>query len=327
VHILMMPEFNEATAESGTMQESPQSAGVRGNGGHSFSDLLDQSLDSMNGASQLWQSTLSSAAVSLMLTRQGIRHPSSGKLCLIFADTGNAVPPGMSEAPASFVPSALTTPMTHMVLSEILSMNMRNPRNPHIGCKVRMCLKDLAKRKLVPETLLTLNSSLLFIDTMCFIIHWALLSKVGHIYLYVWLLLPPLPQPLSFITGAAFIISGKPRLGRLFASLTSFGILNTVIISVLLLVFAEQSSWAFDTVFGLIVCAVKMALASVTRMHFAVIETVFDFSFFPSENQSAADETRSQIWESTSDIECADTSAQPHPVQPISSGNPSPTPF
>jgi len=96
---------------------------------------------------------------------------------------------------------------------------------------------------------------------------------------------------------------------------------------VLLLVFAEQSSWAFDTVFGLIVCAVKMALASVTRMHVAVIETVFDFSFFPSENQSAADETRSQIWESTSDIECADTSAQPHPVQPISSGNPSPTPF
>lgn len=78
--------------------------------------------------------------------------------------------------------------------------------------------------------------------------------------------------------GFIFLISERPRLGRLFAALALFGIVNSIVGTISLTVATDDDSAFFNFLELVVVCAVKGGLFFFTNLHIANLEAAWDLT-------------------------------------------------
>lgn len=135
-----------------------------------------------------------------------------------------------------------------------------------------------------PSTVLLLLMVLFFADTMVFFLICSILTHLGNYIFAMYLLVPPLTQPLGAITGVVFAFGENIRIGRLFATATAYSIANQIVLWLLLLYYF-RGSWHYDTLMILIACILKVALFTCANVHISNLEIAHDLSFVEGQAQ------------------------------------------
>lgn len=134
-----------------------------------------------------------------------------------------------------------------------------------------------------PATVLLVVVVLIFTDLLAFVLIGVTFFQISYTVLVVWIVVPPIAQPLAIILGPVFMLSESPRLGRVYASLTLFGIVSGIIATAGIIAdLTTIDSWIFDFLEFLIVCVVKVALFVFTNIHISNLEAAADMSFLGS---------------------------------------------
>eukprot|EP00747_Dinoflagellata_sp_TGD_P036530 gnl/TRDRNA2_/TRDRNA2_138531_c0_seq1.p1 gnl/TRDRNA2_/TRDRNA2_138531_c0~~gnl/TRDRNA2_/TRDRNA2_138531_c0_seq1.p1 ORF type:complete len:564 (-),score=48.68 gnl/TRDRNA2_/TRDRNA2_138531_c0_seq1:145-1713(-) len=190
----------------------------------------------------------------------------------------------------------LTSPITQLGLSEYLTWVLHKvpvgglqeaPKKPRTNVFRRSCLNLFIRctktawfqGSQTPMTVLLVLVFLVAMDWMLFFLQGSILMRLNPTVCAVWLLAMPGAQPLSAVVGVIFVLSEKPLLGRLFASLVVFSILNSTVSTVLRIGVLRDDSWFFDALELVTVCLLKFALWIVTNAHVLNLEAAHDMSF------------------------------------------------
>jgi len=137
------------------------------------------------------------------------------------------------------------------------------------------------------SAILLLFVAIMFTDFLLFLLMWSLLHSMRGAFLLTWLLIPPFAQPLAFVIGPLTLFLELPRLGRLFAAVVAFGLLNAVV-TVFIILVSTVDSWAFHVLGFLAVCIVKFALIICTNAHISSLEVALDLSFINTHQAQGA---------------------------------------
>eukprot|EP00930_Biecheleria_cincta_P019735 TRINITY_DN1499_c0_g1_i1.p1 TRINITY_DN1499_c0_g1~~TRINITY_DN1499_c0_g1_i1.p1 ORF type:complete len:1546 (-),score=206.88 TRINITY_DN1499_c0_g1_i1:109-4746(-) len=128
-----------------------------------------------------------------------------------------------------------------------------------------------------PEVALLTVVLLLAFDFMAFVLFFWILYKSSSVACMVWMFLPPLTQPLALCLGLAFLFSEDPALGRLFACMELFGIVNALLAFLVLVVLLLVESLVFDIIAVGTVSVAKCALFAAASAHVVNLEAARDF--------------------------------------------------
>jgi len=130
-----------------------------------------------------------------------------------------------------------------------------------------------------PMTVLLVTVVLYALDLLSFVIAGAMFYQLSFSVSLLWMLVPPLTQLLAIAIGPIFMISERPRYGRLFASFTACGIVSILIATCTLMAQQQDDSVVFNLLGLLMVCSIKASLFVSVNMHVGNLEASFDLSF------------------------------------------------
>jgi len=192
-----------------------------------------------------------------------------------------------AAAPTSKV---LTTPIAPEALNEALrssalavgeeSSNPVAPADTSGGWSLKRPLLRWGysgSEQTAARTLVSLICFLAF-DLLAFCLICGILFKTSMVAGMVWVLLPPLAQPLAFVVGILFLLTEDPDLGRLFANLEILGIWNAAVSLVVLIWLLLLDSLVFDILAMGIVSCVKGTLFATAAAQVSQLEADRDLS-------------------------------------------------
>lgn len=133
-----------------------------------------------------------------------------------------------------------------------------------------------------PEAALLAVILLFTFDILAFILADFILFKTSTWALLVRIFIPPLVQPVAVTVGCAFLLTEVPWLGRLFASLELFGIVNSAVTLVVLTALLEGQSLIFNFVSLISVAVAKAVLFAAVSAHVVNLEAARDLSYMTS---------------------------------------------
>lgn len=157
---------------------------------------------------------------------------------------------------------------------------------------------------------------LFFADLMVFLLISYIIYHLSWAVIGVWLLVPPLTQPLAAITGAIFAITEQPRLGRLFATAAAFGIANSAFLLMAVLWFFRDS-WYFDSLELITAAIIKVALLTCANVHISNLEIANDLRFM----EISQAEANFMMGNNVPDVQDSPRSSLDHDNRKLSSGS------
>lgn len=244
-------------------------------------------VQSQNSFMDLVEQGQTDAHLSVRSTRRTKR--SELRLCLVFTQFSTLASLADSLSDEGSKVQALTTPMKLQAFNDLLRCSATNiGEDASLTIVDPSCNNQSLQRMLLKwskgsegataRTLVSLTCLLAF-DLMVFSLIFWILFKTSTAAGTVWILLPPLAQPLGLVFGLLFLILEDPDLGRLFADLELFSMWNAVFALLVLLFSLLMDSFLFDIVaMGVALCVKAMLFASAAA-HIAQLEAASDLSF------------------------------------------------
>ncbi|CAE7030640.1 pim2 [Symbiodinium sp. CCMP2592] len=219
------------------------------------------------------------------------------RLCLVFTEFSLLASASSSDlvslaSPAAAQPTSkvLTTPIAPEALNEALRSSAlavgEESSNPLVtadtsgGWSLKRPLLRWGysgSEQTAARTLVSLICFLAF-DLLAFCLICGILFKTSMVAGMVWVLLPPLAQPLAFVVGILFLLTEDPDLGRLFANLEILGIWNAAVSLVVLIWLLLLDSLVFDILAMGIVSCVKGTLFATAAAQVSQLEADRDLS-------------------------------------------------
>lgn len=139
-----------------------------------------------------------------------------------------------------------------------------------------------------PPAVLSLIAVLWLADLLAFYLLSVMLIDMSFLAFTVWLLCPPLVQPLSLLLGPAFLLIEVPRVGRLWALFCKVGMVGPLGCAGVLFLRLQHTAWYFEFLELLGVCAVKFLLSACASAHVNNVETTADLACHAREETFAA---------------------------------------
>mmetsp|Transcript_5592 Transcript_5592/g.21105 ORF Transcript_5592/g.21105 Transcript_5592/m.21105 type:complete len:1655 (+) Transcript_5592:43-5007(+) len=134
-----------------------------------------------------------------------------------------------------------------------------------------------------PASILFLLVLFSFLDALGFVAFFVMFAQVLGRWTFVWLLLPPLVEPITIILGVVFVVSEFSVIGRAYVSFVFCSLLSTTLGTVGLLV-ASDSSWMFWMTQWLLRCALKLALFGAANLHLVNMMSLWDQCYLECAN-------------------------------------------
>lgn len=120
--------------------------------------------------------------------------------------------------------------------------------------------------------------SVMVADVMLFVLMGSLLWKASLPLFILWLLFPPVTQPLAIALFPWVIVSENPRVGRMFTMMVALSLVNTLLTLLVQLIFYSDS-WTFHILQSVIVCLVKAVVIICANAHITSLDSAHDLSF------------------------------------------------
>lgn len=191
-----------------------------------------------------------------------------------------AMRPSSAAMRRAFVPHALHAQPCYRCIRRVPAVVQLLACGPG-GQTCNQCSTQLA----APIWVLAGLMVLLVLDLFIFMFDFWMLAKSYFPAPLLLLILPPLAQPLAVILGPWFVLTEDATLGRLYASLTLFSFVNTLIVTVFLMVWSGLETWLFDAFVGICSLLIKVGLYWFSSAHVRNLEVAHDLSF-SSANQA-----------------------------------------
>lgn len=131
----------------------------------------------------------------------------------------------------------------------------------------------------LPPAVLSLIAILWLADLLAFYLLGVMLLEMSLSGFTVYLLCPPLVQPLILLLGPIFLLIEVPRLGRLWAMCCRVGIIGPLGCGGVLFWYLQQDLLSFEFLELMVICAVKFILSVCARAYVNNVEIVTDLEF------------------------------------------------
>jgi hypothetical protein len=309
VQVLVAPQSKIAVKS--LRQRLSQASGVE----TSFSDLVPPGLGPpiVPGGRQMSpgaQSDITMSVLDATYLPGPLPKGTEMKLCLAFVDSAARHFRSGSDGACSvdsvtgltpvFFGKTITSPMLPHVFREHLDCRQElppmeeTPRLPCLsGCARRVSSWALASRFSSHRRQWFANQAVLVtliavygMDLMMFVMSATWLWQYNFGVFFLWLLVPPLSQPLAILWGPYTVITENPRYGRMFILLVFFGVTNAVI-TMLALLLSNSDSWIFHILECLTVIFIKAILMLLANANITSLESAYDLSFVGAQQDDA----------------------------------------
>lgn len=120
--------------------------------------------------------------------------------------------------------------------------------------------------------------SVMVADVMLFVLMGSLLWKASLPLFILWLLFPPVTQPVAIALFPWVIVSENPRVGRMFTMMVALSLVNTLLTLLVQLIFYSDS-WTFHILQSVMVCIVKAVVIICANAHITSLDSAHDLSF------------------------------------------------
>jgi len=219
------------------------------------------------------------------------------KLCLAFVDFSTLTdfwPPAplASTGSNNSIPqhAAFTSPVSRKGLLQFMEQNCPTrletvgeaelpDASRHQPSRLTRLLARENEGGTTPTTVLLVTVLLFALDFLSVLVAGTMFFKLSFSVSLLWMLVPPLTQPVAIVIGPVFMISELPRLGRLFASFNACGIVSILVATCVLMAQQQDDSVVFNLLGLLTVCSIKAALFVSANMHVGNLEASVDLSF------------------------------------------------
>lgn len=131
---------------------------------------------------------------------------------------------------------------------------------------------------------------LLFLDGMSSMLYLQALWKSDLMFgSALWMMLPPLAQPATLVTGAVFLLSDEPWHGRCFVLLELCSVAAPIVITAWMFLIIGVHSWVYDSVLTLIIITIKLTLVPLATLHLSNVELIRDLQIAQNSQADISD--------------------------------------